>query len=116
MKVRASTVGCGVYRDTGSIAIETNRSWLPSTKPKNYTYTFTLPNFQQGVSELHYGLAATGGNLKGYDFSHILQGATAKALQTPSGFRLEQGACLHHRSPCANTQRRHVVLVLRAGA
>ena len=67
------------------LKIEADSNWFNLKSKINFKYTFNLPNFQQGVSELFLGLAA-GGRV---DYSPDLQKAVAKAMKTQSGFRLE---------------------------
>ena len=78
------------YLNMPQLQIEKDSGWF-NFKPKiNFKYTFNLPNFQQGVSELFLGLAA-GGRV---DYSPDMQKAVVKAMKTQSGFRLEQGAAI----------------------
>ena len=78
------------YLNMPQLKIEADSNWFNLKSKINFKYTFNLPNFQQGVSELFLGLAA-GGRV---DYAPDLHRAIVNAMKTPSGFRLEQGAAI----------------------
>ena len=55
----------------------------------HYKYKFTLPNFEQGVSELRYGLVGTAGDLGHMDYNPVLEKAMSSAI-----IRHEQGTAM----------------------